>query len=266
MIAPDFPQATSGGDLSVFGLAGARVVVTGAGSGIGRAAAVLFAQAGADLVLADINVDAVEASGDLVRAHGREALIVPTDCACPAAIDALAEQAAAAGPIRGWCNVAGAVAKQTVVDTDPADYARMLDLNLGGTFWGCRAAARRMIPHGGGAIVNISSNAADEPIGGLALYSMTKAGVNMLTRTLAHELGPSGIRVNAVAPGFTLTGMTAPVGTDLDAVVARNAARSPLGRVGSPDDIAFAMLYLLSDASRFVTGQIWRVNGGVTMP
>lgn len=112
----------------------------------------------------------------------------------------------------------------------------------------------------------MSSNAEDEPIGGLALHAMSKAAVNMLTRTLATELGPSGIRVNAVAPGFTVTAMTVKDDASADALIARNRARSPLGMVGTPEDIAEAILYLVSDASRFVTGQILRVNGGVTMP
>ena len=123
-----------------------------------------------------------------------------------------------------------------------------------------------MIPRRSGAIVYVSSNAADEPIAGLSLYAMSKAGVNMITRTLAKEWGSHHIRVNAVAPGFTLTGMTAPDGADAGSLIALNAARSPLGRVGAPEDIAFAILYLASDASRFITGQIVRVNGGTSMP
>lgn len=115
-------------------------------------------------------------------------------------------------------------------------------------------------------IANISWNAADEPIAGLSLYAMSKAVVNMLTRTLAKELGPHGIRVNAVAPGFTVTPMTLAEKPDTEALIARNAARSPLGLVGTPEDIAAAILYLVSDDSRFVTGQILRVNGGVTVP
>jgi 3-oxoacyl-[acyl-carrier protein] reductase len=266
MIAGADPSILTDGDLSAFGLSGAVIVVTGAGSGIGYATAKMLARARASLVLADIDLSAAEATASAVWEQGCTAIAVETDCRSQDAIERLADRAETQGPLRGWCNVAGIVSHVPVTDTRPEDYARVLDVNLGGTFWGCSAAGRRMAAHKRGAIVNVSSNAADEPLAGLALYAISKAAVNMLTRTLARELGPAGIRVNAVAPGFTVTGMTAGADTDLEALVARNAARSPLGRVGSPEDIAFAMLYLLSDASRFVTGQILRVNGGVTMP
>ncbi|MDX3901446.1 MAG: SDR family oxidoreductase [Sphingobium sp.] len=265
MTGPDIP-ILSEGDLSIFGLRGSVIVVTGAGSGIGRATAQVLARAGASLVLGDIDLASAEATAALVRQYACVAIAVEADCRSPEALERLADRAEMQGPIRGWCNVAGIVAHAPVIETHAADYAHVLDVNLGGTFWGSAAAAKRMAAHKRGAIVNVSSNAADEPLRGLALYAMSKAAVNMLTRTLALELGPSGIRVNAVAPGFTVTSMTTGHHADVNALVERNAARSPLGRVGSPEDIAFAILYLLSDASRFVTGQILRVNGGVTMP
>jgi 3-oxoacyl-[acyl-carrier protein] reductase len=263
---PELPLAfDADADLGLFGLGGRLVVVTGAASGIGRASALLFARAGARVILADIDPHGLESTEADIGSAGGEARSMCTDCADPAALETLAVAAEKWSPIRAWCNVAGIVRKAAVVDVDPALYRQVLDINMGGTFWGCRAAARRMIPRRRGAIVNVSSNAADEPIAGLSLYAMSKAGVNMMTRSLAKELGPDNIRVNAVAPGFTLTPMTRPDGPDAELLVARNAARSPLGCVGAPEDIAFAILYLASDASRFITGQVLRVNGGTTM-
>jgi 3-oxoacyl-[acyl-carrier protein] reductase len=260
------PPLSAGSDLFLFGLSGRLVVVTGAASGIGRTAALMLACAGATCVLADLDADGLAATTDSIVQSGGRAFWQRTNCADRQEIEALASEAERTGPIHGWCNVAGVVAKQAAIDVDTALYDRVMGINMGGTYWGSTAAARRMIAHGGGAIVNISSNAADEPMNELSLYAMSKAGVNMMTRSFAKELGPHGIRVNAVAPGFTLTGMTAPTGSDEGAIIARNAARSPLGRVGMPEDIAFAMLYLLSDASRFITGQILRANGGTSMP
>jgi len=247
-------------------LTGRLAVITGAASGIGRATAIRLAHEGARLVLADIDETGLGETAERVRRDGGEACCRVADCADRSQIDALAEFAESVAPLGIWCNVAGIAALCPAVSTDQALYDRVLALNLGGTFWACAAAARHMIPHGRGAIVNISSNAADEPIEGLSLYAMSKSAVNMLTRTLAQELGPHGIRVNAVAPGFTATRMTLAGNSDTDALIARNAARSPLGLIGTPEDIAAAVLYLSSDESRFVTGQILRVNGGVTMP
>jgi 3-oxoacyl-[acyl-carrier protein] reductase len=257
---------TADADLSLFGLSQKLVVVTGGASGIGRATSFLFARAGAVVVVADVDREGSAATVDAIRAAGGEAFAVATDCSEPAALEALAEAAEERGPIRTWCNVAGVVTKSAAVDVEFAAYRHILDINMGGTFWGSQAAARRMIPRRSGTIVNVSSNAADEPIPGLSLYAMSKAAVNMMTRTFAKELGGNNIRVNAVAPGFTLTQMTTPEGRDSVDLIARNAARSPLGQVGTPGDIAFAILYLASDASRFITGQVLRVNGGISMP
>lgn len=251
--------------MKAYRLDGRLAVVTGAASGIGLETARFYAAAGATVVIADINAAGLEAAAAEI---GSAAHAFVADLADPEAIQRLAEFALAVGPIDIWANVAGTGALFAITEADAAAYRRIVRINMDAVYWGCATAARAMSGRGG-TIINVSSNAADEPISGLSAYAMTKAAVNMLTRSLALELGPRGIRVNAVAPGFVLTPMT---GTgrmtpdELETVIRRNAARSPISAVGEPADIAHAMLYLASDAGRFVTGQILRVNGGAAMP
>ena len=142
-------------------------------------------------------------------------------------------------------------------------------------FYGCQAALRVMTPQKSGSIINISSGAIDTPAPTLACYAMTKAAVAMLTKTLAMEAGQAGIRVNALAPGVILTNFSRQHFVDADGTVneerlqqykQRFGAMSPLGRIGTPEDIAWTILYLVSDAASFVTGQTIRPNGGVSMP
>jgi 3-oxoacyl-[acyl-carrier protein] reductase len=250
--------------MDAYRLDGRLAVVTGAASGIGLETARFYAAAGAIVVLADINAAALESAAAEI---GQAAHPFAADLSDPAAIQRLADFAQAIAPIDIWANVAGTGALFPITEATPEAYTRITRINMDATYWCCAAAARAMDARGG-TIINVSSNAADEPIPGLAVYAMTKAAVNMLTRSLARELGPKHIRVNAVAPGFVVTPMTvdrmAP--EQREATLARNAARSPIGAVGEPADIAHAMLYLASDASKFVTGEILRVNGGAAMP
>lgn len=259
-----------------FALDGRVAVITGAASGLGRETARVLAEAGATPVLCDVNEAGLDETAALVERTGAKPLVCLTNVSQRAAVEATADKAMSiSGKVEIWVNVAGIIVNRSVLDAVEEEVDRMLSVNLKGIYWGCVAAGRVMRSSGKGSIINFSSNGADSPVPGLSLYSMTKAAVNMLTRTVAKEMGQYGIRANAVAPGWVET----PMGTHgfrgddgeidpakRDEGVRLRAAASPLGIVGTPRDIALAVLYLASDASRFVTGQVLRPNGGVSMP
>jgi 3-oxoacyl-[acyl-carrier protein] reductase len=268
------PTADSLRDL--FRLDGRVAVVTGAASGIGRGAALTFSAAGASVLIADIDQAGLAATAETITKNGGKAEAHVCDVRDRAAVHALADRAVAgAGRLDVWANVAGVLRPRPIVDTTEEDLDATLAVNLKGVYWGCAAAAKAMIPRGAGSIINIASAGADVPAPGLSAYSLTKAAVIMLTKTLATEVGQHGVRANAVAPGFIDTPMVAHHFTRedgsvdsaaRDAIFKSRAAQTPLGTTGEPSDIALAMLYLASDAARFVTGQTLRPNGGVAMP
>lgn len=248
--------------LDGFDLTGRVAVVTGSGQGIGRAIAFGLADAGCDVVLnarrlADL---AVTAAG--VEERGRHALIVDGDIRDFA--ETLADRTMERfGRIDIWVNNVGGSDEKTtraLIDTPDEVFRAQLELNLTSAFQGCKAAATRMKP--GSAIINISSGAGMRGSPFTGPYAAAKAGMNNLSQTLALELAPN-IRVNTVAPGPVATEAFDEVlnTTDqLDSI----AATIPLGRIGAPDDIAGAVLYLASDAASWVTGQLLLVAGGRT--
>lgn len=260
---------------SAFGLGGRVAVITGAASGLGQEAARIFARAGARLALADISEEGLAATLRLVKAAGGSASIHRTDVTRPDEVEVLADAANALhGGLDIWINSAGVAYLHSILETDPGKAERMVAVNLMGCYWGCMAAGRVMRGNGGGAIVNVSSAGGSKPLPGMSVYGMTKAGVNSLTWTSATEFGPFGIRVNAVGPGWVETPMGSSVYRDpsgradpdlREKIVAEMKSQSPLAAIGTPSDIAFALLYLSSDAGRFVTGQVLRVNGGESM-
>jgi 3-oxoacyl-[acyl-carrier protein] reductase len=258
-----------------FSLTGKVAVLTGAAGGIGRQTAITFAQAGADVVIADIDPAGLEHTATEVRTLGRRATIVLTDVSKRASVDALAQAAVDQhGVIDVWANIAGIISYSLVVDTTDEDLDRTIDINQKGVFYGSAAAARAMIPRRTGSIINVSSTGIDIAVPMISVYAMTKAAVAMLTRNLAAELGPHNIRANSIAPGWVASGLTNHYWTNADgtedpekrdAIIKLRESQTPLGRVGEPIDMAWAMLYLASDAGRYVTGQVLRPNGGMSM-
>jgi 3-oxoacyl-[acyl-carrier protein] reductase len=257
--------------VAAFSLDGRTAVVTGAAMGIGRQTAITYGQAGATVVLADRDKAGLEETASLVEG----AVIVPTDVSVKAEVDDLARSAVrAGGRLDVWANVAGIIRNSPIVDTTEDDLDTIVGVNLKGVYWGTAAAGRVMSAAKRGSIVNVASAGGEMPAPTLSVYGMTKAGVIQLTRTAAAELGPNGIRANAVAPGFIETPMTKRAWTGADGsvddakrteVLALRGAQSPLRTTGEPEDIAYAMLYLAADASKFMTGQVLRPNGGVFM-
>jgi len=253
-------------------LTGRAIVVVGAGGGIGAACVASASAVGATVVAADRDGAAAAAAGEA----GGAASAHVVDIVDEASVRALAARVIADhGRIHGWVNSAGVMRGGSTLEMTRADFEAVLAVNLTGTLLGCQAAGRHMVANGGGAIVNVASAILDGPQAGMAAYGVSKAGVSHLSRTLAAELGPSGVRVNVVAPGWTRTAMTeaSARGRDggidediLDRTAQMMARFTPLGRVAEPADAADAVAWLLSDAARFITGQTIRPHGGVTLP
>ncbi|MFF2198526.1 SDR family NAD(P)-dependent oxidoreductase [Streptomyces sp. NPDC058157] len=239
-------------------------IVTGGSRGIGAATCVRLATEGHDLVLGYARDEkSAEAVAERVRAAGARCLTVRGDTSREADVERLFDVARAElGPITGLVNNAGVTGPLgRLVDARTEDLRRVVEVNLLGYLLCCRRAARDMAADGGGAIVNVSSAAATlgSP-GEYVHYAATKAGVDALTVGLSKELGPDGIRVNAVAPGVIETDMHAAMG-DPDRP-ARTAGAAPLGRPGQPGEIAGAIAWLLSPDASFTTGAVLRVSGG----
>ncbi|MDQ1435711.1 MAG: hypothetical protein QOF59_2527 [Actinomycetota bacterium] len=260
----------------LFDLSGQVAVLTGVASGIGKASAHMLSDAGATIVGGDIDEAGAQATADDITAGGGKAVVQRVDVTKRADVDALVDRAQSEfGRVDIMGNIAGIPHNKVVADCTDEEFERLLAINLKSVFYGCQAAIRHMVPQGSGNIVNISSGAIDSPAPTLACYGMTKAAVAMLTKTLATEVGRNGIRVNAIAPGMILTNFSRHNFTDADGNVVpekleqyhkRAGAMAPLGRAGEAEDVARSFLYLVSEAAAFVTGQIERPNGGVSMP
>ncbi|MFI9615283.1 SDR family NAD(P)-dependent oxidoreductase [Streptomyces sp. NPDC052023] len=251
--------------VQAYDLTGRTAFITGAAGGIGRASAILLAQAGATVHCADRDAPGLHETATLIKGQGGAAHTHHLDVTDRAQVRQAVE---ACGRLDVLAAIAGVMHSSPVLETLDEDLDRVLNVNFKGVLYACQEAARAMLEADvRGSIVTMASGAVDTGGPGLLCYGAAKAAVVQLTKTLATEMGRYGIRVNAVAPGWIRTPMTERHDSAAQAHTESVMARmSPLGRVGTAEEVAHAVLHLASDASAFTTGQILRPNGGVAMP
>ena len=244
-------------------LDGKIAVVTGGGSGIGRAIALRLAGDGADVAVLDLRGDAADRVAADVRSLGRRSVGIPVDVSDAGGVSVSeARVAAELGEATVLVNCAGIAGFSPLLDMAEADFDRMIAVHLKGTFHTCRAWLPGMLRTGWGRIVNVSSAAGLTGGGpGLSHYAAAKAGILGFTKSLAHEVGPAGVTVNAIAPGLIDTPLIHGAGAP-SSLYDQVVARLPVRRIGQPGDVAAACAYLVSPEAGFVTGQVLSPNGG----
>jgi meso-butanediol dehydrogenase / (S,S)-butanediol dehydrogenase / diacetyl reductase len=245
-------------------LAGKVAIITGAGSGIGRAAAELFAREGAKVVVADYKADTAKEVVKAIKDAGGQAIFAEVDVSDSDQVDRMVGAAIDAyGGIDILFNNAAMLAFGTILETDETLWSRVMSVNVAGPYLCSRAVLPHMIKRGGGSIINtVSSTGAHDAKGGIAAYVTSKGGVTLLTKCMAIDHAGDNVRVNGIAPGPTDTPMLREVMSqkELDDF----AQTYPMKRLGRPEELANAALFLASDESSFVTGAILNVDGGQT--
>ena len=249
-------------------LGGKKAIVTGGGTGIGKAIALEFAGAGADIAICSRNVQNIEKVRDEIIALGRDSMAVSMDVRVREDVDNMVQQVIDEfGRIDILVNNAGTNRPTPVLDLTEDTWNLILDTNLKGLFFCTQAVARHMVKQKSGKIINISSTAsmgANEP--GQAAYAASKTGVNALTKACAREFGPYGINVNAIAPGRILTPLVYASRTpeQVEKFLETGKSAAVLGRLGTVEEIAHLALFLASDDAAFITAEIIACNGGRT--
>ena len=246
-------------------LDGKVAIVTGGGGGLGSLAARAFAAAGADVVLVGRTAEQLRATEDAVRGTGRGAAAIVADVTRSADVNRMVEEAVVAfGRVDILLNNAGVTSPKTALELTDDDWHRIMDTSATGAFYCARAVAPVMMRQREGCIISVGSILSARGMAQRTAYSAAKAAVVNLTRALALELGPHGIRVNAIAPTVIVTDLNRELVRTQPQLYQAVLDRTPLGRLGEPEDIAGALVFLASPAARFITGQTLFVDGGYT--
>ncbi len=252
----------------LFTVADQIVLVSGASRGIGRAIAEGFAQRGATVVITGRLAETVDATAEEICPEGGTVRAKVCDVVDAEAIRRTVDEVIDEfGRIDTLVNCAGVNRRMKVEEYTDEDFDFVTNINFRGAFMMAQAAGRKMIAAGKGSVVNIDSINSHRPLDRVTPYAMSKAAVSSMTRSMAMEWGPMGVRVNAVAPGFTLTALTVPLWEENEQNAERCAWRrrnTPLRRIGQPEDMIGATVFLASEAAAYVTGQVLYVDGGTT--
>jgi NAD(P)-dependent dehydrogenase (short-subunit alcohol dehydrogenase family) len=247
-----------------FDLTGQVAIVTGASRGLGQYFARALARAGADLVLTARDASTVEPFAKEIAALGRRAVCLPLDVRNYESIEQMAAAAREAyGQIHILVNNAGCNIRKSALDVTWEDWNTVLETNLRGTFFVAQAVARGMVEHGYGRVINIGSVTCVAGYAGLAAYGASRGGVKQLTMSLADDWGPHGVTVNCLAPGWFKTNQNKVLYENQE-WVDYLVDRIPLKRPGAPDDLDGAVVFLASEASRYITGQTLLIDGGIS--
>jgi 3-oxoacyl-[acyl-carrier protein] reductase len=254
------PSTPKESDLEIKGKV---ALVTGGAQGIGKAIALLLAQQGSDAVISDINLEKAEETAREIEALGRRAMAIRANVAVVAEVEKMVQTTLDRfGQIDILVNNAGIARDKLLLRMTEEDWDAVLDINLKGTFNCTKVVIRHMSKQRSGKIVNIASVVGEMGNAGQANYSASKAGVIGFTKTIAREFASRGVNVNAIAPGYIVTPMTDALPEKAKEELKRMI---PMERLGQPEDVAQSVLFLVSEASRYITGQVLNVNGGIYM-